>query len=97
MTFFDITGRQLQDARALLGLSCNQLSVRSGVNRLTLRLWEASGDEPPNAMAPNLNRVLRYLHGEGVEFDDTGGVRLDRAVPMKPQVVKTISDREVRQ
>jgi transcriptional regulator with XRE-family HTH domain len=61
MNFYDVTGRQLRDARELLGLSPHQLGARSGVNRLTLRLWEASGDEPPNALAPNLSRVLRYL------------------------------------
>jgi transcriptional regulator with XRE-family HTH domain len=81
MNFYDVTGRQLRDARELLGLSPHQLGTRSGVNRLTLRLWEASGDEPPNALAPNLSRVLRYLQNEGVQFDDTGGVHLDRPAP----------------
>jgi transcriptional regulator with XRE-family HTH domain len=81
MHFLDVTGRQLHDARELLGLSRNELGTRSGVSRLTLRLWEASGDDPPNALAPNLSRVLRYLQGEGVQLDDAGGVRLDRCEP----------------
>jgi transcriptional regulator with XRE-family HTH domain len=81
MHCFDITGRQIHDARELLGLSRHELGARSGVSRLTLRLWEASGDEPPNALAPNLSRVLRYLQREGVQFDDGGSVRLDRAEP----------------
>jgi transcriptional regulator with XRE-family HTH domain len=81
MYCFDITGRQIHDARQLLGLSRNELGTRSGVSRLTLRLWEASGDEPPNALAPNLSRVLRYLQNEGVQFDDMGGVHLDRPAP----------------
>jgi hypothetical protein len=40
--------------------------------------------------------VLRYLQREGVQFDDTGGVRLDHAVTLKAQVSNEI-DREVRQ
>jgi len=76
MNFYDVTGRQIRDARELLGLSPHQLGIRSGVSRLTLRLWEASGDEPPNALAPNLSRVLRYLHSEGVQFDGDGTVHL---------------------
>jgi transcriptional regulator with XRE-family HTH domain len=81
MYFFDVTGRQIHDARELLGLSRHELGARSGVSRLTLRLWEASGDEPPNALAPNLSRVLRYLQGEGVQFGDGGGVHLGPPAP----------------
>ena len=76
MDFFEVTGRQIRDARNLLGLSPHELGTRSGVSRLTVRLWEASGDEPPNALAPNLSRVLRYLQSEGVQFGDAGSVRL---------------------
>jgi len=64
--------------------ACPRISLASdrGVSRLTLRLWEASGDEPPNALAPNLSRVLRYLHSEGVKFGGDGTVHLvDAPVP----------------
>jgi transcriptional regulator with XRE-family HTH domain len=81
MDIFQITGRQLRDARELLGLSCNGLAHRTGISRLTLRLWEASGEAPPNALTPN--RVLRFLEGEGVAFDSDGGVhRVPPATPV---------------
>jgi DNA-binding transcriptional regulator YiaG len=87
MYFFDVTGRQIHDARELLGLTRNELGARCGVSRLTLRLWEANGDEPPNALAPNLRRVLRYLQSEGVAFLPDGTVRLQRAAPVAGTVI----------
>jgi len=82
MEIFEITGRQLRDARELLGLSCNGLAHRVGISRLTLRLWEASGDTPPNALTPNLARVLRFMQAAGIEFGVDGVHR----VPATPSI-----------
>jgi transcriptional regulator with XRE-family HTH domain len=88
MEIFDVTGKQLHDARELLGLSRQQLGDLTGVSRLTLRLWEASGDEPPNALTPRLGRVLRYLQGAGIAFTADGVARIRPPITAHSQGVQ---------
>ena len=90
-----ITGRQLRDARELLGISRHELATHSGVSRLSVRLWESYGDELPSALAPNLARTTSYLHSAGIiEFRPDGSV----AVLDKPaRTLKASIVNEVRQ
>ena len=81
MLLHEVTGRQLRDAREALGLSLAGLAARAGINRVCIRIYEAHGDETPNAHTHVLGRLTRYLQDQGIEFHPDGSVHLDRAEP----------------
>jgi predicted transcriptional regulator len=88
MLLHEVTGRQLRDARQVLGFSLAGLAARAGINRVCIRIYESFGDDMPNAHTHVLGRLTRALQDEGVEFLPDGSVRLDRALTMKAQVSK---------
>jgi transcriptional regulator with XRE-family HTH domain len=80
MMLLRITGAQLHAARALVGLSRDDLAVRAHLCRHSIRKWENSSNAAPEAMVGHLSRALDVLEGEGVRFSD-GGVFLQRKAP----------------
>ena len=85
----EVSGAQIRRARELLGLSPGQLATHSGVNRITLRLYESYGDEAPSAQNHVLARLLNYLQGVGIEFRSDNTVFLNRAMPRSREMVHT--------
>ena len=82
----DTTGRQIFDARELLGLSLSALAARAGINRVAIRLYEAAGDSPPDAHTSALRRLAHYFESAGIEFRPDG-VFLERALPLNRKLV----------
>jgi len=74
-----ITGKQLRAARALAGLSMDDLADRARLTRRTLSKWEGSSAAVPDAMVAHLFRALDVLEAEGVRFTGDSGVSLQRA------------------
>jgi transcriptional regulator with XRE-family HTH domain len=62
-----IAGAQIRSARALLGISGEELSQLSGVSWATIQRFECSEDVP-NSRAGTLVRVIAALEAEGIEF-----------------------------
>ena len=69
-----ITGRQIREARVLLGLSRNQLVARArSVTAATIMRAESVDDEAPITIA-QAAAIQRTLEAAGVEFiQDNGG------------------------
>lgn len=77
-----ITGRQIREARALLGLSPNQLATKAGlVTAATIKQAEADAIKQP--IADTYMRTIRVtLEALGIEFTfDPPSVRLRRGEP----------------
>ena len=82
MLFTEVTGSQIRQDRELLDCSRYELAKRSGVSRLTVRLYEGHGAEPLQARTDVLGKLLKFLEGEGIEFRPNGGVFVQRAIPL---------------
>jgi transcriptional regulator with XRE-family HTH domain len=83
----DTPGRQIFDARELLGLSLSALAARAGINRVSIRLYEAAGDSPPDAQTSVLRRLAHYFETAGIEFRDDGTVFLAKATPLDRKAI----------
>jgi DNA-binding XRE family transcriptional regulator len=70
-----ISGRQIRAARALVGLSQEDLAAAAGLTVQTIGRMEASGAEPVTGLALTLAAVLAALRANGVEVVP-GGVML---------------------
>ena len=81
------SGSQLRSARELLGLSFSEFAKRAQVNRVTVRLCEAAGDDVPNATMSVMRRLLRTLQESGIEFRSDNTVLLNRAMPRSREMV----------
>ena len=82
-----IGARQIKAARALTGLSQQDVATRAGIGIATMRRIEAAIDEVTGS-AQTLSRIQKALESEGVRFidqDDQGGpgVRLRKPLPSK--------------
>ena len=75
-----ITGNLFHAARALAGLTRDNLANRAGLSRDVLYSWETSSDALVPAQYQMLCRALDVLEGEGIRFSD-GGVHLQRIAP----------------
>ena len=77
-----IIGRQIREARALLGLSRSQLAARiRSVTTATIMRAELVDDEPPITMA-QADAIQQALERAGVEFtSDPPSARLREAEP----------------
>ena len=77
---YQISGRQIAAARALLGLDQVTLAAQARVSIATLRRMEASG-ETVSGHINNVDAVRRALETAGVDFTngDQPGVRLRKA------------------
>lgn len=62
-----ISGGQIKSARALLGLSSEELSNISGVGWATIRRFEVSTGIPEHRSG-NLDKVKAALEAQGIEF-----------------------------
>jgi hypothetical protein len=76
-----IPGVRLKKARQLLGWSLQEAAVRSQVNWLTLRRYEAAGEYLPPGTIAAVNRLVEAYEDAGVRFD-TDGTHLERAAPI---------------
>jgi hypothetical protein len=63
-----ITGRQLQAARVLAGLTAQELSSASSVGIATLRRAEARAEGPITMTPNNVLAVIKALENAGVVF-----------------------------
>jgi DNA-binding transcriptional regulator YiaG len=76
-----VSAAQLRAGRALLGLSSKQFAELSGVGWATIKRFE-DADGIPRSRAGTLERVVKALQDEGVEFIGdpitSPGVRLNR-------------------
>ena len=78
-----ITGRQIREARTLLGLQRNELAAKvKTVTTLTITRAESVDDEPPITTA-QAAAIRSFFEAAGIEFvaDDDGadGVRLRKS------------------
>ena len=62
-----IAGAQIRSARALLGISGEELSQLSGVSWATIQRFERN-ENVPNSRSGSLERVIAALEAEGIEF-----------------------------
>ncbi len=79
-----LTGRQIREARILLGLQRSELAARvNGVTTATIVRAEAVDDEPPITIAQAAT-IKRTLETAGVEFltedDGRASVRLRKSI-----------------
>lgn len=76
-----VTGTQIRAARALLGITAEELAELSNVGWATIQRFESS-PEVPKAKGGTLERVVDALKEAGVEFlgdpIESPGVRLRR-------------------
>jgi transcriptional regulator with XRE-family HTH domain len=72
-----ITGNLFHAARALAGLTRDDLASRARLSRDVLYSWETSSAALVPAQYQMLCRALDVLEAEGVRFSD-GGVHLQR-------------------
>jgi transcriptional regulator with XRE-family HTH domain len=86
MLLVRITGSQLRAARALVGLSRDELAARARLCRHSIRKWESSSDAVPDAMVGHLSRALDVLEAGGVRFAE-GGVSIERTTPLASTVI----------
>jgi len=63
-----LTGRQLQAARVLAGLTAEELARASSIGLATIRRAEAKGEEVVSMTANNVGAVARALEAAGVVF-----------------------------
>src|SRR5262249_50829992 len=88
MLLVRITGAQLRAARALAGLSIEDVAARAQLCRHSIRKWEGSSNAVPDAMVGHLSRALDVLESEGVRFSDSG-VYLQRPTPIAGTVLRS--------
>ena len=72
MLLVRITGSQLRAARALAGLTIDDLAARAQLHRQSVRKWEGSSNAVPGAMLDHLSRAIDVLEQEGVRFSNNG-------------------------
>jgi len=87
-----ITGNLFHAARALAGLTRDNLANRAGLSRDVLYSWETSSDALVPAQYQMLCRALDVLEDAGIRFSD-GGVHLQRPAP----AAGTVMHSEARQ
>ena len=79
-----LSGRQIRAARALLGLSGEELGALAAVGWATIQRFEAQDGIPPSRSG-TLERVKVALEAAGIEFIGdpvtSPGVRLRRGAP----------------
>ena len=75
-----VTGCQLHAARALVGLTRQELAERAGLSYHSIRAWERSSNSTPEATYSHLCRAVDALEATGVRFSDSG-VHLQRTAP----------------
>ncbi|MDE1902131.1 MAG: helix-turn-helix transcriptional regulator, partial [Alphaproteobacteria bacterium] len=68
-----ITGRQIRGARGLLGWSMEDLSEKSGINRITIRQIEGETVQPQEK---TLNRLFGLFDKHGIEFLPEEGIKI---------------------
>jgi predicted transcriptional regulator len=72
------TAEQLRAARAMLGITIEELASRSGVSARTIARCEA-GEGIPLVSVRTLRKLVQAYEREGLEFTQNGqGVRLRR-------------------
>ncbi len=72
-----ITGRQIREARTLLGLQRSELAYKTRtVAALTIKRAESVDDEPPITIAQAV-AIKRALEAAGVEFTHDKGCAAD--------------------
>ena len=86
MNMIRVTGSQLAAARALAGLSRDDLASRAGLSYHSIRAWERSSNSIPEATYSHLCRAIDALEGAGIRFSD-GGVHLQRTAPTTSTVI----------
>ena len=69
----NITGRQLQAARVLVGLKADELAQAAGIGIATIRRAEARGAEGVAITANNLAALVRALDEAGVVLVEPNG------------------------
>lgn len=62
-----LSARQIRAARALLGISAEQLARKAGVGSTTIKRFELSAGVPPSRSG-TLDRVKAALEEAGIEF-----------------------------
>jgi transcriptional regulator with XRE-family HTH domain len=70
----------------LASLSRQELAHRAGLSYHSIRAWECSSGNAPEATYSHLCRAVRALEAEGIRFID-GGVTLQRAAPISTTVI----------
>ena len=89
MDLYEITGRQMREARALLGLSTYEIAKNADISRITVRGYEVCGDEAVEGHTAAIRRLARYLESEGIRFEPDGRVYLDKPEPtMKATIAR---------
>jgi ribosome-binding protein aMBF1 (putative translation factor) len=73
-------------ARALAGLTIEDLAARAQLHRQSVRKWEGSSNAVPDAMVAHLSRALDVLEAEGIRFTD-GGVQMQRSASAVTTVI----------
>ena len=68
-----LTGRQLKEARALLGLHRSKLAERIGIPSLTMKIAESVDDECSVTVA-RARQIRSYLEQQGIEILPEGSV-----------------------
>lgn len=68
-----VTGRQIRAARALIGMSREDLAQKCDITMITVRNIEMETVEPQGKTLAN---ILTFFDKEGVEFMDDEGVRI---------------------
>ncbi|WP_237479355.1 hypothetical protein [Lichenibacterium dinghuense] len=66
-----LTGKQLREARVLLGLPRSKLAERLHIPSLTVKIAEASDGECPVTLA-RAQQIQDYLKRQGIEFLPVG-------------------------
>jgi transcriptional regulator with XRE-family HTH domain len=61
-----VTGRQLQAARILAGLTQKQLAKAAGVHERAARYWELKEYKAPTSMPSSLEKIEAVLRDHGV-------------------------------
>ncbi len=61
------SGPQIRAARALLGISAEELAELSGVPHRTLQRFERNDEVPPSRIG-NLDKIKTALEAEGIQF-----------------------------
>jgi predicted transcriptional regulator len=76
-----ITAGQIRAARALLGISQNELAEQAGVSVPTIKRCETESGTAPNVAEPSRAKIIDALERAGIEFTngDALGVRLVKA------------------
>lgn len=75
-----ISSKQIRAARAMLGLSAEELAKRAGISHRTLQRFEAQEGIPENRLG-NLDAIEQALKELGIKF--TGDPIKDPGVQMK--------------